>query len=61
MVKHTEWWTKTSIKQDVNLNSELTFYVKHGDYIPQAGSIFAGIGILFLLGMRLRKKQTLTV
>ncbi|MFS2187956.1 apolipoprotein N-acyltransferase [Mucilaginibacter sp. Mucisp84] len=61
VVKHTEWWTKTSIKQDINLNSELTFYVKHGDYIPQAGSIFAGIGIVFLLGIRLRKKQTLTV
>ncbi|WP_413670603.1 apolipoprotein N-acyltransferase [Mucilaginibacter sp. Mucisp86] len=60
VVKHTDWWVKTAIKQDINLNSELTFYVKHGDYIPQAGSALAGVGILFLLGMRLRKKQTLT-
>lgn len=60
VVKHTEWWVKTAIKQDINLNSELTFYVKHGDYIPQTGSVLAGIGMLFLLGMRLRKKQMLT-
>jgi apolipoprotein N-acyltransferase len=60
VVKQTEWWVKTAIKQDINLNSELTFYVKHGDYIPQTGSVLAGVGILFLVGMRLRKKQTLT-
>lgn len=60
IVKHTEWWTKTAIKQDINLNSEITFYVKHGDYIPQAGSVLTGVGILFLLAMRFRRKQVLT-
>jgi apolipoprotein N-acyltransferase len=61
IVKHTQWWTRTAIKQDINLNSEITFYVQHGDYIPQAGSVLAGVGMLFLLVMRLKKKQVLTV
>jgi apolipoprotein N-acyltransferase len=60
VVKHTEWWTKTAIKQDINLSTAITFYVKHGDYIPEAGSILAGLGMLFLLVMRLKKKQVLT-
>lgn len=60
IVKHTEWWTKTAIKQDINLNSTITFYVKYGDYIPQTGSVLAGLGMLFLLGMRLKRRQVLT-
>ena len=49
VVQKTKWWTKTAIKQDINLNSELTFYVEHGDYLPKAGSIIAVLLIGFIV------------
>jgi apolipoprotein N-acyltransferase len=55
IVKQTQWWVKTAIKQDINLNSELTFYVKYGDYLPKSGSFLAVVGILFI-GVKVRKK-----
>ncbi len=63
IVKQTKWWVKTAIKQDINLNSDLTFYVLHGDYLPKASSLLASIGVLFIiiisLRNRLHKKSTL--
>ncbi|SEP46114.1 apolipoprotein N-acyltransferase [Mucilaginibacter sp. OK283] len=49
VVQQTKWWTKTAIKQDINLNSDLTFYVMHGDYLPMAGSGIAVLIILFII------------
>jgi apolipoprotein N-acyltransferase len=48
IVKHSAWWVQTAIKQDINLNSDLTFYVKYGDYIPKFASLIAMIGIVFI-------------
>jgi apolipoprotein N-acyltransferase len=33
ILQKTEWWTKTAIKQTLQMNTELTVYVKMGDYI----------------------------
>lgn len=49
IVKHTQWWKQDAIKQDINLNSELTFYVKHGDYLAKAASILIGLILIFLI------------
>jgi apolipoprotein N-acyltransferase len=49
IVQHTGWWVKTAIKQNINLNSDLTFYVQYGDYLPRLGSILAILGILWIL------------
>ena len=48
VVQHTAWWVKTAIKQDINLNSDLTFYVNYGDYIPNAVCILALLGLGFI-------------
>ncbi|HEY8780691.1 MAG TPA: apolipoprotein N-acyltransferase [Mucilaginibacter sp.] len=48
IVQHTKWWVKTSLKQDINLNSDLTFYVLHGDYIAKIASLLALLGIGFI-------------
>ena len=34
VLQQTEWWTRAALKADINLNDSLTFYVKHGDFIP---------------------------
>jgi apolipoprotein N-acyltransferase len=59
VVQQTKWWTRGALKQDINLNSELTFYVQHGDYLPKAGSILAVLLIGFVVvGPRFRKRGT---
>jgi apolipoprotein N-acyltransferase len=49
VVQHTKWWVRTALKQDINLNSDLTFYVRYGDYLPKAGSAIAAFLIVFIL------------
>lgn len=55
IVQQTKWWTRAAIKQNINLNQDLTFYVLYGDYIAKLGSVLAVIGILFV-GVRAFKK-----
>ena len=55
IVQHTKWWVKTAIKQNINLNSDLTFYVLHGDYLAKAGSLLAVLGIVFIIGFQILK------
>lgn len=53
IVKKTKWWTADAINAEINLNEELTFYVKHGDYI----AYLASLGTLifgFLIVLRLK-------
>ena len=58
IVKQTKWWVPTAIKQDINLNQELTFYVKEGDYIPKSCSFLSVLGILFICTkVRVRRKE----
>jgi apolipoprotein N-acyltransferase len=60
IIQHTKWWVRTAIKQDINLNSDLTFYVLHGDYLAKIGSLLAVIGIFFIV-FRMVKKIKLTI
>ena len=58
VVQQTEWWKEAVIKQDINLNSELTFYTKHQDWIVYP---FLLIGVFsfayaIFLGVIFRKK-----
>lgn len=49
IVKQSKWWVSTALKANINLNNELTFYVKHGDYIAVAGCYGSGIFAVILL------------
>jgi apolipoprotein N-acyltransferase len=42
----TEYWVQDVIKQDINANDEITFYVKYGDYIARVMNLTS---ILLLL------------
>ncbi|WP_285059323.1 apolipoprotein N-acyltransferase [Pedobacter ginsengisoli] len=46
ILQQSKWWTRDALKADINLNDELTFYVKHGDFIPMTLSV---LGILLAL------------
>ncbi|MCY1378564.1 Apolipoprotein N-acyltransferase [compost metagenome] len=41
IVQQTKWWTRTALKNDINLNEELTSYVNTGDIIAKLFTIFA--------------------
>lgn len=56
IVQQSKWWVRTALKQNINLNSDLTFYVQYGDYIPKFASLLAVLGILFL-GTKVRYKK----
>jgi apolipoprotein N-acyltransferase len=56
VIQRTKWWVRTAIKQDINLNSDITFYVNHGDYIPRAGCLLALLGIIFIVVRRIMGK-----
>lgn len=61
IVQQSKWWVKTALKQDINLNSDITFYVRFGDYIPLAGSFVAVLCVLFLMFKRFTQKRILAV
>lgn len=52
IIKQTQWWTRTAIQADINLNDDLTFYTRSGDYIPKILSV---LGILLALIIPYRK------
>ncbi|WP_411273771.1 apolipoprotein N-acyltransferase [Daejeonella sp.] len=62
ITQQTKWWVPAALKADINLNDELTFYVKHGDYIALVGSVGSGLfGVFLLVGVFRRKKRHLKV
>ncbi|MDB5157164.1 MAG: apolipoprotein N-acyltransferase [Mucilaginibacter sp.] len=56
IVQQTKWWVKTALKQNINLNTDITFYVTYGDYLPKTASLLAVLGIVFLM-VRIRIKK----
>lgn len=53
VVKKTKWWTADAINQEINLNEDLTFYVKTGDYLAYLASIGTVLfGGLLVVGFR---------
>jgi apolipoprotein N-acyltransferase len=48
VVKQSKWWTRTALKGDINLNEDLSFYVKNGDIIAVLSCVLAVILALFI-------------
>ena len=48
----TDWWQPTVINATLSVNHDLTFYVKHGDYIARIGNVISIILLLTLIVKR---------
>jgi len=48
IVKQSTWWTRDALKMDINLNDQMTAYVKSGDIIAQLLSIIGLVLALFI-------------
>ena len=56
LIKQSKWWVQDALKEDINLNNELSFYVRFGDYIALAGSVGSGIFSFVLLFALIKKR-----
>ena len=52
----TGWWVPAAIRQNVNLNSEMTFYTRYGDVLGRTCGFLSIILILFTFVKRFKKK-----
>ncbi|RZM28234.1 MAG: apolipoprotein N-acyltransferase [Pedobacter sp.] len=57
ITKESKWWTRTALKADINLNDDLTFYVRNGDIIPWLLSLSAVVLALIIPYKRWVRKQ----
>jgi len=55
IVQQSKWWEPTALKQEINLNEEITFYTNKGDYLAYLGSL-ASILFLGMIILKLRKR-----
>ena len=53
----TNYWVPAAIRQTINANDVLTFYVKHGDYLARISVVGAGLFFLLTLVMIVIKKK----
>jgi len=49
ILNRTEWWVPDAIKNTLKANTEITFYVRYGDYIGRIASFFAILALLYTL------------
>lgn len=49
VTKKSKWWEASALSENINLNEDLTFYVRHGDYIARFGCILGGIFAALLI------------
>ena len=54
--QRTAYWEPAAIRSTINLNSAVTFYVKHGDYIARIFLLIAGLFFLLTLSLSLRQR-----
>jgi apolipoprotein N-acyltransferase len=52
----TKWWEEAVIRQNVDLNNDLTFYSSHGDYIGRVAVLMSLLMFFLTLVNRFRKK-----
>ncbi len=54
--KETGYWEPAVIRQRINANDEITFYVKYGDYIARISGFVAVFILLIAIANKLRRK-----
>ncbi|MDT3403821.1 apolipoprotein N-acyltransferase [Mucilaginibacter terrae] len=57
VVQQSGWWVRAALRQNINLNSRLTFYTQHGDYLPYTAIILACVGGVWILLSSFRRRK----
>jgi apolipoprotein N-acyltransferase len=53
----TNWWEEAVISEKINSNDEITFYVRHGDYLARAAILVSLLLLLWTISKSLNKTQ----
>ncbi|EKC66793.1 apolipoprotein N-acyltransferase, partial [human gut metagenome] len=53
------WDRRGILTGEVELNSELTFYTRYGDYLGRISELLMGLCILYYIAYRIKKKNHL--
>lgn len=53
----TGWWVETALRGKIKFNDEITFYVKHGNYIARLASFIAVLMLLWTFVKRFSKEE----
>ncbi len=53
----TAWWQPACIRQSLNANSEITFYVEYGDYIGRISLLFGSLLMLMSVILKILKRR----
>ena len=55
--QRTEYWVPAAIRQKINANDKITFYVKYGDYIGRVSLLVTALFALMTISISLRKRK----
>ena len=55
--QRTAYWVPATIREKINANDKITFYVKYGDYIGRIFMLVAAISALLTISASFRKKK----
>jgi apolipoprotein N-acyltransferase len=49
VLQKTAYWEPDALRGELNVNDELTFYARHGDYIPRIAYFFSLLIALYTI------------
>ena len=56
VIECSNYWEPTALRNTLNVNDEMTFYSRHGDYIYRAASFIAALVLCFTFVISIKKK-----
>ncbi|NBC83375.1 MAG: apolipoprotein N-acyltransferase [Bacteroidetes bacterium] len=57
MLQKLNWWKRGALKTVLNANDEITFYVKHGNYIARIALFFSLLMVLYVVAKILQNRK----
>jgi apolipoprotein N-acyltransferase len=57
IVQRTKWWEEAVIKQNINLNSDFTFYTQYPDWLIFPFLFLGGFGVMMLIFSMFRRNK----
>ena len=55
VVEQSNYWEPIGLRNTLNVNDEMTFYSRHGDYIYRAASFIAALVLCFTIVISIKK------
>lgn len=57
VIQQTDYWVKDVIRNKINLNDELTFYTKNGNYIARISALVSVLFLLLSISLGIKNKR----